>query len=85
MKLENVLHQIYANHTNTAHKKYSDNNETNPSCHIGGNLGTSIPSEPFYFRYAVSYRDLEEIMAEHGVKVDRATLRKRKKAIRQYG
>ncbi|MEW7009798.1 IS6 family transposase [Lentilitoribacter sp. EG35] len=28
----------------------------------------------FYARYAVSYRDLEEIMAERGVVVDRATL-----------
>ncbi|MCM2442249.1 IS6 family transposase [Agrobacterium vitis] len=28
----------------------------------------------FYVRYAVSYRDLEEIMAERGVKVDHATL-----------
>jgi putative transposase len=28
----------------------------------------------FYVRYGVSYRDLEEIMAEHGVKVDHATL-----------
>ena len=28
----------------------------------------------FYLRYAVSYRDLEEIMAERGVKVDHATL-----------
>jgi hypothetical protein len=24
----------------------SDIDETNPVCHIGGNLGTSIPSEP---------------------------------------
>ena len=28
----------------------------------------------FYLRYDVSYRDLEEIMAERGVKVDHATL-----------
>ena len=28
----------------------------------------------FYLRYSVSYRDLEEIMAERGVKVDHATL-----------
>ena len=28
----------------------------------------------FYVRYAVSYRDLEEILAEHGVAVDHATL-----------
>ncbi len=28
----------------------------------------------FYLRYTVSYRDLEEIMAERGVQVDRATL-----------
>ena len=28
----------------------------------------------FYVRYAVSYRDLEEIMAEGGVQVDHATL-----------
>ena len=28
----------------------------------------------FYVRYAVSYRDLEEIMAEHGVAIDPATL-----------
>ena len=28
----------------------------------------------FYVRYAVSYRDLEEIMAERGVKIDHATL-----------
>ena len=28
----------------------------------------------FYVRYGVSYRDLEEIMAEHGVAVDHATL-----------
>ncbi len=28
----------------------------------------------FYLRYAVSYRDLEEILAEHGVHVDHATL-----------
>ena len=28
----------------------------------------------FYVRYGVSYRDLEEIMAERGVKVDHATL-----------
>ena len=28
----------------------------------------------FYVRYGVSYRDLEEIMAERGVEVDHATL-----------
>lgn len=28
----------------------------------------------FYVRYAVSYRDLEEIMEERGVVVDHATL-----------
>jgi len=28
----------------------------------------------FYLRYAVSYRDLEEIPAERGVTVDHATL-----------
>ena len=28
----------------------------------------------FYVRYAVSYRDLEEIMVERGVQVDHATL-----------
>ena len=28
----------------------------------------------FYVRYAVSYRDLEEIMAERGVQIDHATL-----------
>ena len=28
----------------------------------------------FYVRYAVSYRDLEEIMEERGVKIDHATL-----------
>ena len=28
----------------------------------------------FYVRYGVSYRDLEEIMKERGVKVDYATL-----------
>lgn len=28
----------------------------------------------FYLRYAVSYRDLEEILAERGVTVDHATL-----------
>ena len=28
----------------------------------------------FYVRYAVSYRDLEEIMGERGVDVDHATL-----------
>lgn len=28
----------------------------------------------FYVRFAVSYRDLEEIMAERGVDVDHATL-----------
>ena len=28
----------------------------------------------FYVRYAVSYRDLEEIMLERGVRVDHATL-----------
>ena len=28
----------------------------------------------FYVRYAVSYRDLEEILTERGVNVDHATL-----------
>ena len=28
----------------------------------------------FYVRYGVSYRDLEEIMAESGVEIDHATL-----------
>ena len=28
----------------------------------------------FYVRYAVSYRDLEEIMVERGVAIDHATL-----------
>lgn len=28
----------------------------------------------FYLRYTVSYRDLEEIMAERGIEVDYATL-----------
>lgn len=28
----------------------------------------------FYVRYAVSYQDLEELMAERGVDVDHATL-----------
>jgi transposase-like protein len=28
----------------------------------------------FYVRYGVSYRDLEEIMAERGVEIDHATL-----------
>ena len=28
----------------------------------------------FYVRYSVSYRDLEEIMAERGVELDHATL-----------
>lgn len=28
----------------------------------------------FYVRYAVSYRDLEEIMTERGVRIDHATL-----------
>ena len=28
----------------------------------------------FYLRYGVSYRDLEEIMAERGVELDHATL-----------
>lgn len=28
----------------------------------------------FYVRYGVSYCDLEEILAEHGVQVDHATL-----------
>ena len=31
----------------------------------------------FYVRYAVSYRDLEEIMEERGVKVDHSTLNRR--------
>jgi len=41
------LSQIYANHTNIAHKKSPDNDETNPVCHISDYQGTSIPSEPF--------------------------------------
>ena len=42
--------------------------------------GAHYPSEVmlysvfFYVRYSVSYRDLEEIMAERGVSVDHATL-----------
>ena len=42
--------------------------------------GTHYPNEVilysvfFYVRYGVSYRDLEEIMAERGVSVDHATL-----------
>ena len=42
--------------------------------------GAHYPSEVilyavcFYVRYGVSYRDLEEIMAERGVPVDHATL-----------
>ena len=42
--------------------------------------GTHYPSEVilysvfFYVRYGVSYRDLEEIMAERGVSVDHAAL-----------
>ena len=42
--------------------------------------GAHYPSEVilyavfFYVRYGVSYRDLEEIMAERGVSVDHATL-----------
>ena len=37
---------------------------------------TVIPqiSDVLYVRYSVSYRDLEEIMAERGVSVDHATL-----------
>ena len=31
----------------------------------------------FYVRYGVSYRDLEEIMAERGVEIDHATLNRR--------
>ena len=31
----------------------------------------------FYVRYAVSYRDLEEILAERGIRVDHATLNRR--------
>ena len=30
----------------------------------------------FYVRYRVFYRDLEEVMAERGIQVDRATLNK---------
>jgi putative transposase len=30
----------------------------------------------FYVRYAVSYRDLVKIMAEHGVEVDLSTLKR---------
>ncbi|MQQ09596.1 IS6 family transposase [Epibacterium sp. SM1979] len=33
-----------------------------------------LPAVFFYVRYGVSYRDLEEILAERGVSVDRATL-----------
>jgi putative transposase len=42
--------------------------------------GTHFPKDVilhavfFYVRYGVSYRDLEEIMAERGIKVDHATL-----------
>ena len=42
--------------------------------------GAHYPSEVvlysvfFYVRYSVSYRDLEEIMAERGVSVEHATL-----------
>ncbi len=42
--------------------------------------GTHYPKDAilyavfFYVRYSVSYRDLEEIMQERGVKVDHATL-----------
>lgn len=42
--------------------------------------GTHFPKDVilyavyFYVRYAVSYRDLEDILAERGVKVDHATL-----------
>jgi putative transposase len=42
--------------------------------------GTPFPKDVifhavfFYVRYGVSYRDLEEIMAERDVKVDHATL-----------
>jgi putative transposase len=31
----------------------------------------------FYLRYSVSYHDLEEIMAERGVRVDHAILKRR--------
>jgi putative transposase len=46
-------------------------------------LGTQFPKAVilravfFYVRYAVSCRDLEEIMAERGVTVDHATLNRR--------
>ena len=33
-----------------------------------------LHAEFFYLRYAVSYRDLEEILQERGVDVDHATL-----------
>ena len=33
-----------------------------------------VHAASFYVRYAVSYRDLEEILAERGVEVDHATL-----------
>jgi putative transposase len=33
-----------------------------------------VHAASFYVRYAVSYRDLEEILAERGVAVDHATL-----------
>jgi len=42
--------------------------------------GTQFPQDVilhavfFYVRYAVSYRDLEEILAERGIRVDHATL-----------
>ena len=42
--------------------------------------GTQFPKDVilfavfFYVRYTVSYRNLEEIMAERGVRVDHATL-----------
>lgn len=42
--------------------------------------GTHFPTDVilhamfFYLRHGVSYRDLEEIMAERGVTVDHATL-----------
>ena len=41
--------------------------------------GTHFPKDVilhavFYLRYAVSYRDLEEILEERGVTVDHATL-----------
>jgi len=38
----------------------------------------------FYVRYGVSYRDLEEIMAERGVEIDHATLPPRQNSCRLH-